>query len=77
MAFYNIFIADTAGVVETMQATASDQTIQDFRIAAQGVMRQHHIGILGFGYFFLAQWGTLLRWPRAHVVRRKRLVKVT
>ena len=56
MAIYNIFLTDTAGVVSTMKATASDTSMQDLRQATQAVMRQHHIGLLGFGSFFVLQW---------------------
>jgi len=44
---YNITLADTVAVVETLKNT--------IRYATQGVMRQHHVGIIGFGFFLICQ----------------------
>lgn len=50
---WNITFADTAGVVETLKNTIGNNSIISIRKATQGVMRQHHIGILGFGVFLV------------------------
>lgn len=53
--FWNITFADTVGVVDTLKNSIGTESIETMRIAAQGVMRQHHVGILGFGAFFVGQ----------------------
>lgn len=50
---YNITLADTAQVVETLKNTTSSQSMTQIRYATQGVMRQHHVGLIGFGAFFI------------------------
>lgn len=52
---YNITFADTVGVVETFRSTTDQHTMEVIRYATQGVMRQHHIGIIGFGFFLICQ----------------------
>jgi hypothetical protein len=52
---YNITFADTVRVVETLKSTTSEHTIATIRYATQGVMRQHHVGIIGFGFFLICQ----------------------
>lgn len=52
---WNITFADTVGVVETLKNTIGNDSIIEMRKAAQGVMRQHHIGIIGFGVFLVGQ----------------------
>lgn len=52
---YNITLADTVAVVETLKNTTNEHTIDTIRYATQGVMRQHHVGIIGFGFFLICQ----------------------
>lgn len=53
--FWKITFADTVGVVETLKSTSDQNSIETIRYATQGVMRQHHIGIIGFGIFLFGQ----------------------
>ena len=52
---WNITFADTVGVVEILKNTSNQHSLEQIRLATQGVMRQHHIGIIGFGIFLIGQ----------------------
>ncbi len=52
---YNITLADTALVVETLKNTSESEAIDRIRYATQAVMRQHHIGCLGFASFLICE----------------------
>lgn len=67
---YNIFFADTATVVETLKNTTNEHTEAGIRFATQGVMRQHHVGIIGFGFFLFCQIGLVF-----HSIPRSKEVK--
>jgi hypothetical protein len=52
---YNISFADKLDVEEAFKKPSNGQSIDKIRYATQGVMRQHHVQIIGFGFFLICQ----------------------
>ena len=53
--FYNIFLADTAAVVENLKATTPADPLPQVTESLMGAVSQHYVGLLGFGLAFIAQ----------------------
>jgi len=52
---YNIFLADTAAVVENLTNTQASDALPQVQLSLMAAVQQHHIGLLGFTLSFLFQ----------------------